>query len=129
LVSVPFMDDGFAFNAVTVILLDHRGAVGGFTLLDDRSGTVTIAIPIIIPMAFADCYASPDRANPNAYFFRQSRGGQRGNRSNRQNVLVKLEEKSLLRPGVPDSTPKCRGNFFQQPMDCFVASLLAMTIN
>ncbi len=58
---VALMDDGFVFHALTAFLLDHRGTIGGLTFLDDR-GAVTIAIPIIVPMAFADRHAGANRA-------------------------------------------------------------------
>jgi hypothetical protein len=80
------MDDGFVFHALTAFLLDHRGTFGGLTFLDDGSA-VTVAIPIIVPMAFVDRHAGANRANLNANLVRQSRGSQRGNGRNHQSVL------------------------------------------
>ena len=59
LVPVP-MNRGLAFNAVLTILLDDRFPVTGLALLDDRRA-VAVAVPVVIPVPFADSYASADR--------------------------------------------------------------------
>ena len=55
-----------------MLLLDHRGAVDGLPLPDDR-GAIAVAIPIIVAVALADGHAGADRTDLDAYFIRQGR--------------------------------------------------------
>jgi hypothetical protein len=77
------MDYGFALVPVTMLFLNHSGAVTiRFTLLDNRAIAITITI-----MAFANSHAGTHGASSNSNFVRQSwrRNGSYG--SNHQSVL------------------------------------------
>jgi hypothetical protein len=61
---VAIVNDGFALNAVTVILLDNGGSLTRLTLLDH--GALPHPIPVAIAVALANGDTSANRANLNA---------------------------------------------------------------
>jgi hypothetical protein len=99
------MDYGFTLISVTMLFLNHSGAVAiRFTLLDNRA--VTIAVPITV-VAFANSCASAYGTNSNSNIVRQSwrRNGSYG--SNDQSVphsnLLQCEPLMLMKPVVESS--------------------------
>ncbi len=64
---VVVMDDGLAFGAITMVLLDDGCPVVRLALPDDR------AIAIEIAVTLTDGYAGADRANANANLVRERR--------------------------------------------------------
>src|SRR5665647_25551 len=83
---VVVMNDGLAFGAVTMLLLDDGGAVARFMLPDDRA--IAIAIAVVIPVTLADGYAGANGTNANANLIRQGRAREGAyRRGNNQNLL------------------------------------------
>jgi hypothetical protein len=62
--SVTIANDGFAFNAVTMVLLDDGGSLARLALPDH--GSLVDPIAVVVAMALADGDASANRADPNA---------------------------------------------------------------
>src|ERR1019366_7593617 len=82
---VVVMDDGLGFDAVTMILLDDRGAVARLTLLDHLTLANAIAVAVV---AFTNRHTGADRANANANLIRQRGRRESANRrGNQQNLL------------------------------------------
>src|SRR5271155_835870 len=79
------MDDGLASVAVAVFLLDDRGAVRRFVLLDH--GFLPDPVTVVIVMAFANGHTGTDGTDPNADIVGQSRRGQSTRRRCRQQNL------------------------------------------
>ena len=67
------MNGGLAFNAVLTLLLDDCFPITGLMLLDD-GGAVAIAVPVVVPMAFAHGHAGADRPGADADLIRAIAG-------------------------------------------------------
>jgi len=77
---IAVVNDRLAASPVIVVLLDHGGTVGRLMLFDYSTIPVTVAVPV----ALADAYASPNRANVNADIIGQRGCSQRRNSGNYQ---------------------------------------------
>jgi hypothetical protein len=78
---VSLVNNCFAAITVFVFLFYDGGTVSGLTLFDYRC-VVPITIPVKVPVAFTNAYASADRTNVNADIIGQRRSRQRRNRDN-----------------------------------------------
>src|ERR1700688_1631402 len=81
------MNGGLAFNAVLTLLLDDRSPVTGLMLLDDGR-SVAIAVPVVVPMAFAHGYAGADRPGANADLVRHRGHRKRAHGCGNKQILL-----------------------------------------
>jgi hypothetical protein len=77
------MNDGLASVAVTIFLLDDRGAIA-VRLIPLDHGLFLNPVAIIVMTAFADSYAGTDRADTNADIIGKSWRNQRTGHSSGQ---------------------------------------------
>jgi len=89
------VNDRLAASPVIAVFLDDGGTVGRLMLFN--YGTITVAV--VIPVALANAYASPNRANANSDIIGQCRGSKRRNGGGYQktlhrNLLLPTKEKN-----------------------------------
>jgi hypothetical protein len=78
---ISVVNDRLAASPVTMVLLDDGSTVGRLTLFNYGS---TIPVAVVVPVALADAYASPNRANVNADVVGQCGCSKRRNGGNYQ---------------------------------------------
>jgi hypothetical protein len=81
---ISVVDDGLGTGPVIVVFLDDGSTVGRLTLLDN-SGAISVAV--VVPMALANAYASPNRTNADANFVGQCRCSKCRNGGNDKQAL------------------------------------------
>jgi hypothetical protein len=73
---IPVVNDGLAASPVIMVFLDDSGTVGWFTFFNYGSA---ISVAVVVTVALADAYASPNRSNVNTHIISQRRCCKRRN--------------------------------------------------